>query len=397
MTGAMPAAGPHSALRGVRVVDFSALLPGPIATQILADFGADVIKVERPGGDPLRAMMPGCVEAVSRGKRSIVLDMKRRADRETAQGLAARADVVVESSRPGVAERLGIDYASLSATNPALVYCSLSGYGQTGPRRLEPGHDLNYLALSGALVAPGAEGPPTVPLVPVADTLAGAYAASAILATLHSGRGAYLDLALAEAVLAAMAPILSEHVARDRPASTDFPLRPAYGVYETSDGELLCLACTELHFWHRLCEVLGFAAYRADPELETWEGRSVRAHEVDAAIRAALRERTRAHWVAAFLAADLPVTDVNDFDAVLREPQFAERGAVVSSRDAPFVAVGFPALVDGMRPAAEGPAASAGGVVDDLPDSPWDTVANPLDSDRSVGYGREPWVSREST
>jgi CoA:oxalate CoA-transferase len=351
----VPPSGAHPALEGVRVVDFSALLPGPIATQILADFGAEVTKVERPGGDPMRDMMPGCIEAVSRGKRVVELDMKDEEDRKTAQRLASRAHVVVEGSRPGVAERLGIDYRSLLTVNPKLVYCSLSGYGQTGPRRLEPGHDLNYLALAGGLVTPAADGVPGASFLPIADTLAGAYAAAAILATLHSGRSAYIDLSLAEAALSAMAPILSEHVARGRPASADFPPRPAYGVYETRDRRLLCVGCTEVHFWHGLCEVLSLDSYRDDPALATWEERSSRAQEVDAAIRLALRQRTAADWMTAFLAAGLPVTESHDFDAVLLEAQFVQRGAFVSPPDAPFVCVGFPALVDGLRPAATAP------------------------------------------
>lgn len=349
----VPSLAPVPVLEGVRVIDFSALLPGAVATQILADFGADVIKVERPGGDPMRAMMPGSVAATARGKRSIVLDLKINEDLAAAHALVGGAAVVVEGFRPGVATRLGIDYETLSGLNPNLVYCSLSGYGQTGPRRLEPGHDLNYLALAGAFAA---QPRGTVTLLPVGDTLGGAYAAAAILAALHGGSGTYIDLSITEAVLAGMSPLVSEHVARGRPRPEEFPLRPAYGLYPTAEGKMLCVACTENHFWQRACEVLGLERLAADPELGTWEGRAQRAREIDVAIAAAIATRSHTDLVDAFRRADVPITDVSEFEDVLREPQFAARAAIGGANSARFAQPGFPALVGGVRPRAAGSA-----------------------------------------
>ena len=158
MTGTTP-------LSGLRVLDLTELLPGPYATQQLAEMGAEVIKVERPGGDAARVMFPGLFAAVNRDKKSIVLNLKDDADRAAFLRLAKRADVVIEGYRPGVTTRLGIDYETLSAINPGLVYCSVSGYGQTGPARDWPGHDLNYAAMAGAVAISGApDGPPIPPV-----------------------------------------------------------------------------------------------------------------------------------------------------------------------------------------------------------------------------------------
>ncbi|MBE0627003.1 MAG: CoA transferase, partial [Burkholderiales bacterium] len=186
-------------LEGIKVADFSALIPGPFSSAILSDLGADVIKIEPPRGDAARTLLPAVFHAANRNKRSIALDLKHAQARPVIERLARWADVLIESNRPGVAARLGIDYASLSALNPRLIYCSLSGYGQNGPWRDKPGHDIGYVGASGGLSYPGSWlGKPARSSIPIADMQGGSFVTIAILAALHergtSGRGAELDL-----------------------------------------------------------------------------------------------------------------------------------------------------------------------------------------------------------
>ena len=186
-------------LSGLRVLDLSIWRPGPYATSLLVALGADVLKVEPPGGDPMRHYA-GLFEAVNAGKRSVVLDLKGNAGRERARALAVQADVVVEGFRPGVMARLGMDDAAVRALNPAIVYCSISGYGQEGDRAPLPGHDVNYQAWAGALTPEG--GTAALPPLPSADLAAGMTAAfgicAAVIGRAASGRGTYLDISMTD-------------------------------------------------------------------------------------------------------------------------------------------------------------------------------------------------------
>jgi hypothetical protein len=193
-------------LAGLRVLDLSELLPGPYATSLLADLGAEVVKVERPGGDNARAIVPDMVEALNRGKRSICIDLKTEAGRAVLRSLAERSDVLVEGFRPGVTRRLGVDYDRLSALNPRLIYASVSGYGASGPQALRPGHDLNYLSAAGVVGLTQRGGAPTHDVnIPVADIAGSMFAVVSILAALaqreRDGRGQSLDHAAARLVV----------------------------------------------------------------------------------------------------------------------------------------------------------------------------------------------------
>ena len=227
------------ALQGIRVLDLSRLLPGPFLTMVLADLGADVVKIEDPAlGDYLRTMPPlhgelsGRYLAVNRGKRSAVLDLKAPAGRAALLRMAAQADVVVESFRPGVLDKLGVGYAQLAAANARIVLCSISGFGQTGPYVDRAGHDLGYLALAGVLAMGGpAGGAPMMPGVQIADLAGGAlWSATAILAALvgrhRTGRGAHLDISMTEGALALLAAELG---------NLDCGVHPTRGV-ETLNG-----------------------------------------------------------------------------------------------------------------------------------------------------------------
>src|SRR3954466_9841862 len=244
---------PWLPLDGVRVVDFSMFVPGPFASSVLADLGADIIKVEPPHGDPGRSYVPVQFETENRNKRSIALDLKHADASAVVEKLVAQAQVVMEGFRPGVAKRLGIDYETLRRHNAHLVYCSISGYGQTGPWRERPGHDVNYVAAAGALAFPGQWlKAPARSSLPVADMAGGAFAAIAILAALREGKGAYLDLSLFEAAffLCAMRHGL------DPAADARAHLFPVNDVFETSDGKRLTLGILEEHFWQNFAKLV---------------------------------------------------------------------------------------------------------------------------------------------
>ena len=261
------------ALSGIRVLDLSRLLPGPFLTMVLADMGADVVKVEDPKlGDYLRAFPPakggiaGRFLAINRGKRSIALDLKKPAARDAFLKMVERADVVVESFRPGVMDKLGIGYATLAAKNPKIVVCSISGYGQTGPYALRAGHDLNYIALAGVLGMTGpASGAPQMPGVQIADLAGGAlWGATAILGALvgreRSGKGAHLDISMCEGSLALLAAEFGNLDCGAKPTRGTETLNGAlacYGVYRTSDDRYLSVGALEPKFWIALNQAIG--------------------------------------------------------------------------------------------------------------------------------------------
>jgi crotonobetainyl-CoA:carnitine CoA-transferase CaiB-like acyl-CoA transferase len=273
-------------LRGLRVLDLSRLLPGPLATLRLAELGADVLKIEEPGGgDPARAMMQAPADRakgvpsafyrhVNRGKRETRLDLKTETGRTVLRALVRESHVLVESFRPGVMERLGLDYANLLDVNPKLVYCAITGYGASGPLSQRPGHDLNYLAYAGVLDQMATpEGVPVIANIQIADLLGGALpAVTRILAALwqvsNGGDGAFIDVSMTHSIHASnvMAQATLANAETDVSTGLD-PLRaghgllnggvPCYNVYRTADERWLAVGALELKFWERLCRALG--------------------------------------------------------------------------------------------------------------------------------------------
>lgn len=268
------------ALTGIRVLDLSRLLPGPFLTMVLADLGADVVKIEDPRvGDYLRAFPPakggisGRYLAVNRGKRSVALDLKAPAARDAFLRMVEQADVVVESFRPGVMAKLGLDYATLAARNAKIVMCSISGFGQTGPYALRAGHDLGYIALAGVLAMGGeAGGAPLMPGVQIADLAGGAlWGATAILAALvgrqRTGRGAHLDISMTEGALALLAAEIGNMDCGARPTRGVETLNgglACYSLYRTRDDRYLAVAALEPKFWVALNQAIGRAAQIAE-------------------------------------------------------------------------------------------------------------------------------------
>lgn len=299
---------PKLPLEGVRVLDFSVQLPGPLATLYLAEAGASVVKVERPGtGDIARLSGQANGETIefallNRGKRSIVLDLKNHGDLATAQRLAAEADILVEQFRPGTMEKLGLGYEALKASNPGLIYCSISGYGQTGRLRLRAGHDLNYAARSGMLdISQGSDGAPSLPPTQVADIGGGSFpAVMNILLALRkrdqTGEGAYLDIAMADNLFGWMRrPLAKVFVGEPCFPRGQHPSAGGlarYNIYETADGRHLAVAALEEVFWQKLCDLVGVESEHRDDHAEP--------KRVRERLAAKFIKRTAAQWLEAF-------------------------------------------------------------------------------------------------
>jgi crotonobetainyl-CoA:carnitine CoA-transferase CaiB-like acyl-CoA transferase len=331
-------------LAGIRVLDLTRLLPGPVATMHLADMGAEVIKIEDPGpGDYARAMGPVRHEvsqffvAVNRGKQFLRLDLKDAADRERLLDLVAGADVLVESFRPGVMDKLGLGWSTLKQRNPRLVMCAISGYGQDGPFAMLAGHDINYIGYAGMLDQNvGADGVPALPNLQVGDLLGGAQSAlqgilAALVAVKMGGPGRFVDVAMADAVLAHnLMPLVA--VNNGAPAVPGRDLLsggvPCYNVYRTSDGRHMAVGALELKFWQACCDVL----QRPDLKPRHWQlGQQVGgadAMALKAELEALFAQRTLAQWTEAFAAADCCVSPVLRTEEALRHPQFQARGMV---------------------------------------------------------------------
>jgi crotonobetainyl-CoA:carnitine CoA-transferase CaiB-like acyl-CoA transferase len=309
-------------LAGIKVVDFSMFVPGPFATAILADLGAEVIKVEPPKGDPGRGYVPVQFETENRNKRSIGIDLKSSSAKPIVEKLVASAQVVLEGLRPGVAKRLNIDYESLKKINPRLLYCSISGYGQTGPWRERPGHDVNYVAAAGGLAFPGQWlKPPTRSSLPIADMGGGTFAAIAILAALREGKGAYLDLSLFEAAFfwSAMRHGLDPKV---EPRAHIFPVND---VFETADGKRLTLGILEEHFWNNF---VALVPQLDRPEFADDAARRKNGDALSALLTEVLKKRTAADWIRLLEENDVPVDLCVTPGEAARNPQLEERQAL---------------------------------------------------------------------
>ncbi len=317
-----------SALSRFRLLDLSRQLPGPFCSMLFADLGMDVLAVYAPT-DPMGMGVP----LLGRNKRSLSLNLKVPEGRAIFHRLATEADVVLEGSRPGAAARLGVDYETLRALNPRLVYCSISGYGQDGPYRDRVGHDVNYLGFAGVIGLTGtAGGPPAIPAVQIADIGGGALMAavgilSALWAREETGQGQLVDIAMMDGavawqVLNAFRFLVDKH----EPARGDALLtghHPCYAVYETKDGRHVTVGALEPHFWRTLCTQLGL------PELI--ERQFAEGEEREAmfqTVRARFRQRTMAEWVAELADVDICFGPVATVGEMMQDPQVRHRGMV---------------------------------------------------------------------
>jgi alpha-methylacyl-CoA racemase len=321
-------------LSGLLVLDFTTLLPGPLATLLLAEAGAEVIKIEPPGGENMRHYEPrfdgesAMFSLLNRGKKSLMLDLKNDADRTRLMPLIERADVLVEQFRPGVMQRLGLGYDRLCTRNPRLIYCSITGYGQSGPRAHEAGHDLNYIGNTGLLALnPGPPDRPVVPPALIADIGGGTMPAVInILLALRqrdqTGQGCHIDIAMADAMFT-----FAGHALAAGQATGQFPGRggarlsggsPRYQLYPTRDGKLVACAALEEKFWRAFTAAIGLAGEfiddRGDPAATT------------AAVAAIIAGRSADEWRPLLAAADCCATIMATLEEALHDPHFVGRG-----------------------------------------------------------------------
>lgn len=329
-------------LEGLRVVDLSAIIAGPVATAFLATYGADVVKLEPLEGDALRgypSTLPGQSRyflGINRGKRSLALDLKHSEGLALARRLARDADVFVESFRPGVAARLGLDYERLATANPRLVYCSVSAFGQTGPLAERPGLDPVVQSYGGLAWEQGEldGGAPVLVRGSLVDYYTGSLAAAGILLALvgrgRTGRGQRLETSLLDGVLAMQAGrVFWAEAVEPREAVRDLLGDRVSRIYPTRDGHLYLYV--ELpKFWEGLCRTLGFEAWLSDPRLRTMVGRHTHKSELIAAVTARLAERPAAEWEAVFEAADVPCTRIRSVAELLDDPQARANGTLAT-------------------------------------------------------------------
>jgi crotonobetainyl-CoA:carnitine CoA-transferase CaiB-like acyl-CoA transferase len=331
-------------LEGMRVLDLTRLLPGPYGTVLLADMGADVIKVEDPaGGDYLRLNPPHAPDGtgihfhtINRNKRSITLDLKQKEGKELLVELAGWAEVLVEQFRPGVMERLGLGYETIKEVNPSIIYCSITGYGQDGPYRDVAGHDINYLGYAGVLGMSGHRGgPPVVSSVQIADLAGGGMfaALSVLMAYVHrqkTGEGQHLDVSMLDGSMSWLTINTGEYfITGEAPERGEQVLHgawPCYDVYEAKDG-YMSVGALEPKFWKRLCEIMGrpdYASEQFNPDMR---------EDISGWLAGKFREKNRAQWMELLGSEDCCVGPILSLDETEADPQVKHRRMIVEVDD----------------------------------------------------------------
>ncbi len=315
-------------LEGIKVVDLTSAMAGPFCTMLLSDLGADVVKVESPEGDHAREWGPpfygekysAYFTSVNRGKKSIVVDLKREEGRDIVRRLAAVGDVFVESFRPGVAGRLGLDYGSLSGVNPRLVYCSISGFGQWGPYRDYPGYDIVALAMSGLMDLTGEpDGEPVKFGVPIADIVTGLYCSLAVVSALRyrdlTGRGVYIDLSLLDSSLSILTHQAAQYFASGetpRRLGSAHPNIAPYQAFRAGDGRYFIVAVGNDRLWERFCEVIGRRDLAGDPRFRTNSDRVANREELARVLGEVFSRDAAARWVELLLGNGIPAAPILD-------------------------------------------------------------------------------------
>jgi len=332
------------ALEGIRVLDFSRVLAGPYCTMVLGDLGADIVKVERDGvGDDLRQWGPPFTPdgestyflSVNRNKRSVVLDLKTESGRDLALKLVRQSDVLVENFRPGVMEAVGLGYEQLKQINPRLVYCSITGYGTTGPLADRPGYDVITQGMGGLMSVTGEpEGVPTRVGVAIIDVATGLYSAIAILGALQSrtrtGQGQRVDLSLLETCLAVMPNLTAGYLlagVKPERLGNGHPNAVPYRVFSTNDGNVT-LAVGNDGQWQRLCKAVGRPELAADPRYAENHARIVRRAEVEELVTGWFRQKSTDEWVELLSRVEVPCGPIYTVDRILADPQIEALGTI---------------------------------------------------------------------
>lgn len=394
-------------LHGVRVVDLSRVLAGPWSTQVLADLGADVIKIERSGeGDDTRSWGPPFVpaaeggnldatyfHATNRGKRSVTVDFNRAEDRDLVLRLIADADIVVENFKVGALKKYGLDYETLSAAHPGLIYCSITGFGQTGPYAHRPGYDAMIQALGGMMSITGEPGGEPMKVgVAVVDLFTGVYATTGILAALHarksSGRGAHIDMSLLDVQVGILANQAASYLISGQQAArfgNAHPNLAPYQVFAVADGHLMIAVGNDGQFT-RLCEVLGIGALAADPAYRHNPERVRNRERLIPALSEQIARWKKSDLYAKLEAAGVPAGPINTLPEVFADPQVIARGMRVdiaspASEAGSVPAVRTPIVIDGQPCVSDIPAPRLGEHTDEIRES--------LDAPADIGVERK--------
>ena len=344
-------------LQGVKVLDLSVYVAGPYGSMQLADLGAEVVKVEPPTGDPQRELAPfksglsTAFAAVNRGKRGIALDLKTEAGRDVLLQLVKKADVLCNNYRPGVMERLGLSFEAVKRHNPRIIYCCLTGFGLTGPRRDTPSYDLAIQALSGGMSLTGYPGsPPARAGLPIADLCGGVYASLGILSALHrrsqTGEATFLDCSLFDTQISMLmywaSVCLNLGIVPPPQEAGNSQVFP-YGTYPTSDGWVI-VACYGESFWPKLCHAIERDELATDPRFENNSLRVVNKSVLRAILNEVFRQRPSAEWLQTLEENDVPCSPVNNVEQALADPQVAARAmrVKVEAAGGPLELVGNP-------------------------------------------------------
>jgi crotonobetainyl-CoA:carnitine CoA-transferase CaiB-like acyl-CoA transferase len=378
---------PQQPLLGIRVVEICNVAAGPYCSMLLADLGADVIKIESPGtGDTLRSWPPHTgpeddrlsenFASLNRNKRSVVLDLKDPEQNAQARALIAQAQVLVENNRPGVMQRLGLDYASMQAINPALIYCSISAYGQSGPRSQEGGFDVTIQAISGIMSVTGeADGAPVKCGVPISDFTAGLYGAMSICAELRqvaaSGQGVHIDVPMMGTSLAIAALQTSEYFGNGRDPvklGSAHPRNAPYQAFRAQDDYLVMAAGTQA-LWQTVCRVVQSDEMLHDSRFATTALRAANQAALKQMLEKILQTRTASYWIDAFSKAGVPCASINKYSDVVADPQTVAMEWVQPLRMANGTitrTIGTPLKFDGKAAAIARPAPRLGEHTEDV-------------------------------
>jgi crotonobetainyl-CoA:carnitine CoA-transferase CaiB-like acyl-CoA transferase len=317
-----------SALHGIKIVDLSIQIPGPYCSMILADLGAEVIKIEQPGVGDFARVLPHLFNGINRNKKSVILELKSPKGKEILYKLVEHADIVLEGFRPGVAKKLGIDYATLKGINPRIIYCSISGYGQDGPYKNISGHDINYQGVSGLLsLTEDLKASADLSGLPLADIAGSMFAAISILAAIvdhtKSGTGQYIDVSMTAGIFSWVGTSL--FTAFKALNNSESLYIPHYGIFQTKDNKFMTLGIIhEQHFWENLCAVIDLGEMK---NLNLTE-RIARREEVLSALRSAFLIKTREEWLSLLHEADVPCSPVSTIEESFSDPQIRYRQTV---------------------------------------------------------------------
>lgn len=330
-------------LKDVKILDLSLFVPGPFCTMMLADFGAEVIKIEQPNQGDFNRSFPPLINGVgyrhlilNRNKKSITLNLKSEEGKKLFYKLAKIADVIIENFRPEVTTRLGIDYDTIKKINPQIIYCSITGFGQTGPNRMKPGQDLNFMAYSGVVSLTGERnGMPYIPGMQIADMASAMMACNGVLLALYNRQktnmGKYIDISMLDSIISMLPTDISFYL-----GSNETPIRgetrltgklPNYNIYKTKDNRYLVVAALHKKFWANLCNLLDH------PELIDDVDNEQKREFIFKVLKNTFAKKTLKEWMVLFENTDTCVTPVNNIDEVLNDPQIIAREMVIEKED----------------------------------------------------------------